>query len=524
MPATIRNVMAVSFDLCVVLAEVEANGMKIDVEALEKIDKDLEQEEKDLLEVIDRTITEFSGDDKININSNDDLSRFIYSRSPKDKKQWASVFEIGTDDRNSVKKAKKPKRYPKGQFSTLVRALTDVYLKQRASRCSNCNGYGKISRRKKGGGHTKPNYICPECSGKGFNLRPIARNGSWVTAGLGLPILNVQSVAAHGFPTDKGTLSELKSYATTKEQRDFLTAMERIGSVRIYRSNFVNGIRRNVQKHTGILHPKFNQTVAATGRLSSSDPNLHNQPRGATLPVRRCIVSRWRGGKILEVDFSTLEFRVAVELSGDKVGLEELSSGDLDAHTRTAQILKDHGQKTSRQDAKADTFKPLYGGSSGTPAQKAYYAFFAEHYAGIASWHNELCREAVQCKRIKIPSGREYSFPDARELYDGYVLGSTQIKNWPVQGFATGDLVPAVAIEVWRYLRDKRSLLINEVHDNVVIDLHPEDIAVVPPAVVEIMSNAHVILEQRYGYDSTVRYPVEAKIGDNWLDMETLHD
>ena len=105
------------------------------------------------------------------------------------------------------------------------------------------------------------------------------------------------------------------------------------------------------------------QCVTSTGRLSSRNPNFQNMPRGGTFPVRKVVVSRWQGGYILEGDYSQLEFRVAGFLSKDQKVYEDVKN-HVDVHAYTASILG-----VSRQDAKTDTFKPLYGGLMGTPKQ-----------------------------------------------------------------------------------------------------------------------------------------------------------
>ena len=106
-----------------------------------------------------------------------------------------------------------------------------------------------------------------------------------------------------------------------------------------------------------ILHPKFSQTNVVTGRLSCSDPNFQNIPRGDKL-LKRVIQSRFDNGEIIEMDFAQLEFRVAAFLSQDSQAMQDILEG-VDVHQNTADVIG-----CNRQDAKAHTFKPLYGGMS----------------------------------------------------------------------------------------------------------------------------------------------------------------
>src|SRR5690606_1620221 len=191
-------------------------------------------------------------------------------------------------------------------------------------------------------------------------------------------------------------------------------------------STFIGGIEKFISGD-GLLRANFMQTITATGRLSSQRPNLYNQPRGSTFPVKRCFVSRWPEGLLLDVDFSTLEFCVAAELSNDPRAFQDIAD-KVDVHTRTADILTKAGQPTDRQGAKSHTFKPLYGGLSGTESERTYYkAFLEDYYPQIGSWHRELCDTAHTRGRIRLPSGREYDFSHIVRYNSGHVSHSTQI-------------------------------------------------------------------------------------------------
>ena len=145
----------------------------------------------------------------------------------------------------------------------------------------------------------------------------------------------------------------------------------------------------------------------------------------------------------MEADFAQLEFRAAAFLSQDGVAIEEVSTG-FDVHSYTAKVISEAGQPTTRQDAKAHTFAPLYGatGFGRTPEEAAYYEHFTEKYQGIGLWHTRLAKEAMNTRKITTPSGREFAFPDVVRNARGRVSNFTQIKNYPVQSFATADIVP----------------------------------------------------------------------------------
>ena len=276
-------------------------------------------------------------------------------------------------------------------------------------------------------------------------------------------------------------------------------------------------------KPDGKLHVRLLQHRTSTGRFSGADPNMQNMPRGGTFPVKKVFISRWKGGKVLEADFAQLEFRVAAYLSQDGVAIEEVTTG-FDVHSYTSQVITDAGQPTTRQDAKAHTFAPLYGatGFGRTQAEAKYYEHFTEKYKGIKSWHTRLASEAMNTGMITTPSGREFAFPDIRRLTNGGVTNFTQIKNYPVQSFATADIVPLVLMHMEDKFKTYKSCIVNSVHDSVVVDVHPEEINQVIYLIKEINNELKQLIESKFHIDLNVPLLLEAKIGDNWLDTKDV--
>jgi len=274
-----------------------------------------------------------------------------------------------------------------------------------------------------------------------------------------------------------------------------------------------------------MLHVQLLQHRTGTGRLSGANPNMQNMPRGQTFPVKKVFVSRWKGGKILEADFAQLEFRVAAFLSQDKIAIQEVSTG-FDVHSYTAKVISDAGQKISRQDAKAHTFAPLYGASGfgRTEAEASYYQQFTTKYKGISEWHKRLANEILNTGKIKTPSGREFAWPDVQRRRNGSVTYFTQIKNYPVQSFATADIVPISLIYIDKLLEANKmkSCIVNTVHDSIVIDVHPNEVDKVIRIVKATNDNLINIVNTKWNIDFNVPLLLEAKIGDNWLDTKDV--
>jgi hypothetical protein len=126
-----------------------------------------------------------------------------------------------------------------------------------------------------------------------------------------------------------------------------------------------------------------------------------------------------------------LEFRVAAFLGQCPIATQAIVN-NLDVHTDTMNVLAEGGQIETRQDSKQHTFKPLFGGMSGTKAEVAYYKWFASHYSGIAKAQQRWIDNAQRTKEVKMIHGFKFFFPDCHMQQSGYVTNSTNIKNYPV--------------------------------------------------------------------------------------------
>ena len=496
-------------EFLIVLTDMERNGINVNLDDLKQVEKEYRAEFAYLKQKIDKIVYDKMGDTKINLGSPEQLSWLIYSKKPKDKHEWAKIFNTGVD--KFTKKNKKRPKFSFAQFRTLVANNSEPIHKTIASQCLHCNGKGVIRKVKVDGTPYKKYSKCDECHGEGFVYAKMAK-----LAGFNQRPRSVYDVSDSGFKTDRLTLNKIAGEAEG-EFREFIDAILRHNAISTYLNTFVEGLQ-NFTNDNGLLHPKFMQAVTATGRLSSRDPNFQNQPRGGTFPIRKVIQSRFEGGQIIEVDFAQLEFRTAVFLAQDKQGMEDIKN-KIDVHRFTADVIG-----VSRQDAKAHTFKPLYGGTTGTDAEKKYYKTFAEKYKDITKWHDELQTQAITYKRIKLPTGREYSFPYAERMPWGGSSYGTQIKNYPVQGLATADIVPLACIKIYKLMNEQKvkSLLINTVHDSIVADVYPGEEAVMSKIFDQGTASVIPALDEYYGINFNVPLDTEIKMGYDWLNMKEV--
>ena len=489
----------------IVLAKMENNGIHIDSIALDQVEKDFQDEFSKLRVEIDEKIHEKMGDTKINPASPEQLSWLLYGVKVKDKKEWARIFNLGINP--MTKRPKKRPRYTKTHLKTLFKQGLEPLYKTKAQQCPSCIGKGKIQKIKVDGNPFKNLSKCKQCEGSGFIYTQLKERAGFDASGY-----SVMNVAEGGFKTDKLTLVNTTRFSSD-EVKQFVEKISRYTALETYLKTFVEGLKKH-KTNKDFLYPSFMQCVTATGRLSSRNPNFQNQPRAKTFPIRKVINSRFENGKIMEIDFAQLEFRTAIFLSQDKQGMEDIKNG-VDVHQYTADIIG-----CSRQEAKAHTFKPLYGGMSGTDNEKKYYSAFLKKYPGIKDWHEKLQDEAIRYKVVTLPTGRQYSFPKAERMPWGGSSFSTQIKNYPVQGFATADIVPLACILIQELLEKSKtkSLLINTVHDSIVADVFPGEEKVVASCLKNGCLGVIQQMKDIYGINFNVPLDVELKVGSNWLD------
>jgi DNA polymerase-1 len=128
----------------------------------------------------------------------------------------------------------------------------------------------------------------------------------------------------------------------------------------------------------------------------------------------------------------------------------------------------------------------------------------------------------VNTRKITTPSGREFAFPDVVRKHTGRVSHFTQIKNYPVQSFATADIVPIALLHIDTLLKGMQSCIVNTVHDSIVIDVHPDEESQVINVIQQTNEALPYLITQRWGVEFNVPLLLEAKIGPNWLDTKDV--
>lgn len=532
---SLNRVIPFMHEMLLFLCEIEMNGVKIDLVELDRVVKEFEVEKLSLEKSLNNIVEDVMGDTPINLNSGADMTRVVYSREVTNRDHHKLTFNIGT---NEAGKSLRPPFMSSKQFSEAVRATTQIVYKTQATQCPDCGGAGSIQKYKvvtktrlgkkyrSQGEPYKNRTKCKVCSGAGAIYI-----STGVTAGLKMLPSSAYDASINGFKTDKVTIQSLIQQAHTKNNLkavEFLTKISRLNAISTYLDSFCAGIRRGTRE-TGFLHANFNQCIAATGRLSSGGGitlNLQNMPKRG-FPVRKCIVSRFENGKIIESDYSGLEFRTSIELSRDAQGLSDILEGK-DIHRQTASIILQKPQnevtKLERQvSGKPFSFLPLFGGTSyGHPPHIAQYLDgFYDIYEGIYAWHQTLMTGTLKNGIVETPSGRQYYWPDVIRTKNQRVTNATQILNYPVQGFSA-DLVQLACIRAFKLFKQSnlRSKLILTVHDSVCVDAHPDEINQVNLILTEAMTKVEEDSKKLFNYNMIVPLDIEISGGTNWLEQE----
>lgn len=281
-----------------------------------------------------------------------------------------------------------------------------------------------------------------------------------------------------------------------------------------------------VEKDEGILYARYNQAVTQSHRLSSSGGKYKLQFQNIDRYFKRLFRARNPEWSVGEADGRQLEFRVAVHLGNDSQGLKDVRA-NFDVHRNTASVLNrvplDRVTSEQRTAAKPETFKPLYGGQSGTKSQRAYYAAFRERYHATYETQRGWCYEVLKTGKLRIASGLIFYWADTTQTSSGYITNTPSIFNYPVQSFATADIIPISLVFLWHLMRSHsmRSYIVNTVHDSIIAELRRDEEDLWKQLCKRAFtSDVFVYLQRVYGVAFTCPLGVETKIGTHWGTKE----
>ncbi|MFH1112034.1 MAG: DNA polymerase I [Patescibacteria group bacterium] len=293
-------------------------------------------------------------------------------------------------------------------------------------------------------------------------------------------------------------------------------------------STYVEALPELVNKKTGRVHTSFNQTVTATGRLSSSDPNLQNIPiRGDWGKRLRQAFIAEPGFKLLSADYSQIELRIAAHLAQDKRMIQIFKQGE-DIHTSTAAFIFgiEPSQITpdQRRSAKEVNFGVLYGMgvwglSERTGISRSEASDFIDKYfrafSGVAKWIEDIKMSTRERGFVTTLLGRKRNLPEINSGVQQVRSAAERMAvNLPVQGTAA-DLLKIAMVKVAKKLPEisKKTRMILQVHDELVFEVPQKDVVKVAKLVKHEMEQAIKL---------SVPIVVDVKMGDNWGEMEKI--
>lgn len=322
---------------------------------------------------------------------------------------------------------------------------------------------------------------------------------------------------------DVNTIASLK--ASTKIQKEFLALKKELGIKNAELTKALNNFMRCVeQEEIPIIKASFNQTITQTHRLSSNGKKYSVQFQNFPRKFKPLFTVRNKGWLFGEIDGAQLEFRVAAHLGRDEVARKDIENS-FDVHSFTASVINNITEKEVtkdlRQDAKSDTFKPLYGGTRGTDAQMRYYEAFKQKYRGVAAAQDQWIKTVLRDKKLRMESGLIFYWPDTKMTRSGYITNSTNICNYPVQSFATADIIPIAIVYLWHYIKSLKlkTFIVNTIHDSALMEIHPDEQEIISQyGELSFTTNVYNYLRDVYSIDFTVPLEAEVELCSHWAD------
>jgi DNA polymerase-1 len=287
-----------------------------------------------------------------------------------------------------------------------------------------------------------------------------------------------------GFSTDEEVLTQL---APVHEVPRLIIGFRQLSKLK---STYVDAILGLVNESTGRVHTSFNQTVTATGRLSSSRPNLQNIPiRGeAAGRIREAFVAE-QGYTFLSADYSQIELRIMAHMSGDPILIDSFAR-DEDIHERTAAevfgVMPGLVTSEMRRRAKAINFGIIYGmGPWGLSTElgismkeaSEYIARYFDRYKLVKEFMDSTVAEAAEKGATRTLFGRRRFIPELKSPIESTQrLGARLAINTPIQGSAA-DMIKAAMIKIWKALEGMRSRMLLQIHDELIFEAADGELA-----------------------------------------------
>ncbi|MBR5153041.1 MAG: DNA polymerase I [Clostridia bacterium] len=355
-------------------------------------------------------------------------------------------------------------------------------------------------------------------SGEEFNINSPKQLGEILFGKLSLPGGKKNK---NGYSTNAEVLNKLK------DQHPIVNKVLLYRQMTKLQSTYVEGMLPMIDKTTGRIHSNFNQTVTATGRISSTEPNLQNIPVRTELgrEIRKMFVAQGEDTCFVDADYSQIELRVLAHISGDETMCQSFIKNE-DIHTRTASqvfgVPMEEVTPQMRSGAKAVNFGIVYGIGAFSLSQDlgisvkeadAYIKGYLHNYPKVDAYMKETVEKAKELGYVTTLLGRRRNMPELQASnHITRSFGERVAMNAPIQGTAA-DIIKIAMVQVYRRLKNEslKSRLILQVHDELIVETYPEELAQVKTLLKEEMEQACSL---------SVPLVVDMNTGKSWYDTK----
>ena len=356
-----------------------------------------------------------------------------------------------------------------------------------------------------------------DLSGQEFNINSTKQLGEILFEKLKLPVVKKTKT---GYSTDVDVLEKLKS------EHPIIEKILEYRSLTKLNSTYVEGLKPYINKVTGRIHSYFHQTITATGRISSTEPNLQNIPTRIELGkrLRKAFVPK-EGYVFIDADYSQIELRVLAHISQDENMINAFKH-DEDIHKQAASnvfnVPIEEVTKEQRSHAKAVNFGIVYGISDfglgeqiGVSRKKAkdYINQYLEKYSGIKKFMDDIVEKAKEQGYVETLFNRRRYIPELKSKnFNIRQFGSRVAMNTPIQGTAA-DIMKIAMINVYKKLKEEKleSKLILQIHDELLIEAKEDEKERVKNILQSCMENA-----------IKLDVPLKAEVSEayNWYELK----
>lgn len=351
-----------------------------------------------------------------------------------------------------------------------------------------------------------------------FNINSPKQIGEVLFDKLMLPVIKKTKT---GYSTDVEVLEKLM------DQHPIVEKILRYRQIVKLKSTYIDGLRALINRNTNRIHSNLNQTVASTGRISSQDPNLQNIPIRTEdgRRIRKAFISETPEYTLLDGDYSQIELRVLAHISGDPNMIEAFKSGE-DIHSRTASqvfhVSLDDVTPELRYRAKAVNFGIVYGISDfglsrdlsiSRKEAKEYIENYFKNFELVKEYMEDTVTKGKENGYVETILHRRRYIPELNaKNFNVRSFGERIAMNTPIQGSAA-DIIKMAMVGVYKRLKEEKykSRLILTVHDELILEVHKDEVKKVQELVKDIMENTVKL---------AVPLKVDMMIGDSWYDTK----